>query len=57
MGYVRLNYFHAMDFGSSEHSEEKIYMKCAFCLGLVGVRYPLELELPVISVGPGESDF
>ena len=39
-------FFHAMDFGSSEHSEEK-YMKYTFCLGLVGARYPSELELPV----------
>ena len=28
---------------------KKRYMKCTFCLGLVGALYPSELELPVIS--------
>ena len=46
---VRLDFFHATDFGGSEHSEKKRYMKCTFCLSLVGVLYPSELELPGIS--------
>ena len=28
---------------------KKRYMKCTFCLGLVGALYPSELELPVVS--------
>ena len=28
---------------------KKTYMKCTFCLGLVGALCPLELELPAIS--------
>ena len=30
-------------------AKKKRYMKCTLCLGLVGTRYPSELELPVIS--------
>ena len=41
----------------AQNIAKKRYMKCTFSLGLVGARYPLDLELPVISVGPGESDF
>ena len=49
-GTVRLIYFHTAEFGSSEHSEEKVlYMKCTLCLGLVGAQYLSKLELPVIS--------
>ena len=44
-------FFSHYDFGSSEHSEEKVYEVCT--LGLVGVQHPSELELPVIS----ESNF
>ena len=54
LGDVHLNCFHAIDFGSSEHSKEKVYEVCILS-GLA--QYPLELELPVISVGPDESDF
>ena len=50
LGGVRLDFFYTTDFWDSEHSEEKAqYMKCTFCLGLVGVLYPSALELPVIS--------
>ena len=46
--------------GGSEHSEEK--MKCSFCLNLVGVLYPSELELPakykrLVQVSPIFSTF
>ena len=51
----RLDIFHAMDFGSSEHSEEKAY-EIYTLLGLVGARYPSELELPVISEAVGHSE-
>ena len=46
---VRLDIFHATDFGGSEHSEEKVYEVYTFCLSLVGALYPSELELPAIS--------
>ena len=43
-----LDFFHAMDFGGSKHSVEKVY-EVYICLSLVGALYPSELELPVIS--------
>ena len=49
MAGVRLDFFHATDLGSSKRSEEK-YMKYVYnSLGLVGVWYQSEVELPVIS--------
>ena len=33
----------------AQNIAKKRYMKCTFCLSLVGVLYPSELELPVIS--------
>ena len=44
-----------MDFRSSEHRGEKVYelyAQSGFSLGLVGVQYPSELELPVKAIGP-----
>ena len=34
---------------------KKRYMKCTFCLDLVGALYPSELELPVIHVSDQSS--
>ena len=45
---VHLDFFHAADFGGSEHSEKR-YMKCTFCLSLVGLLHQSELELPAIN--------
>ena len=36
---------------------KKKYMKCTFCLSLVGALYPSELELPAISSWSGKFDF
>ena len=33
----------------AQNIAKKRYMKCTFCLGLVGTLYPSELELPVIN--------
>ena len=33
----------------AQNIAQKSYMKCTFCLSLVGALYPSELELPVIS--------
>ena len=33
----------------AQNIAKKRYMKCTFCLGLVGALYPSKLELPVIS--------
>ena len=47
LGFVCLNIIHAMDFGSSEHREGKVYE--VYTLSMLGVWYPSELDLPVIS--------
>ena len=60
MAGVRLDFFHAMDFGGSDHSEEKVYEVYILFELVVGALYPSELELPAISVGqvsPIFSDF
>ena len=42
----------------AQNIAKKRYMKCRFCLGLVGALYPSELELPVNKqFSPGKSDF
>ena len=44
----------------AQNIAKKRYMKCTFCLGLVGVLYPSELELPVkrlVQVSPIFSTF
>ena len=44
----------------AQNIAKKRYMKCTFCLGLVGVLYPSELELPVkrlVQVSPIFSAF
>ena len=33
----------------AQNIAKKRYMKCTFCLNLVGALYPSELELPAIS--------
>ena len=60
MAGVRLDFFRAMDFGGSDHSEEKVYEVYILFELVVGALYPSELELPAISVGqvsPIFSDF
>ena len=54
--------FFMLQTSGAQNIAEKRYMKCTFCLGLVGVLYPLELELPAISgwsknISPIFSDF
>ena len=43
--------------GAQNIAKIKRYMKCIFCLSLVGALYPSELDLLAISVGPGKSYF
>ena len=33
----------------AQNIAKKRYMKCTFCLGLVGALYPSDMELPVVS--------
>ena len=44
---VRLDFFHAMDFGGSEHSEEKVYE----------VYILFELSWSTVSIGTGAASY
>ena len=46
---VRLDFFMVRTSGAQNIAKKKLYMKCTFCLSLVGVLYPSELELSVVS--------
>ena len=45
---VRLDFF-MLRTSEAQKIAKKRYMKCTFCLSLVGALYPSELELPAIS--------
>ena len=52
---VHLDFFVLQTSGTQNIAKKRkctvyvVYVKCTLCLGLVGVRYPSELELPVIT--------
>ena len=46
---VCLDFFYAMDFGGSEHSEKKVY-EVYILFGLSWTLYPSEQELIIVSV-------